>query len=157
MPETIYTTSQRYDLAISAGLVVITRGISRAKDHWGEAVVTLTQYPAPPDTRAIRPPARQYRCRGGNYDMRGKVVGYWIGDQFPDGIKKLDCRRVSGLVFLPPCGVPERHVLYHDGDQVLLDGGCGYSCMQGILWELGFDLVCIHASHNREDYELRAL
>lgn len=155
----IYTKAQRAELAQAAGLITITYGTSRGRDTWGYTIVTLRQQGARGQYMEPYPP-RRYSCSGGGYDMRGTVLGKFITDYFREGLKKLSSEEFYGLFFWSKSapGKPYRkHVRYHEGDEIVADGGCGWSCMRAIINALGFEIMQVARSTNREDYELRAL
>jgi len=155
----IYTKEQRAELAQAAGLITITFGTSRGRDTWGYTIVTLRQQGARGQYMEPYPP-RRYSCNGGGYDMKGTVLGQFLADFFREGLKKLSSEEFYGLFFWSKSapGKPyKKHIRYHDGDDIIADGACGWSCMRDILNALGFEIRQVAKSSNREDYELRAL
>lgn len=155
----IYTKAQRAEIAQAAGLITITYGTSRGRDTWGYTIVTLHQQTARGACMEPCPP-RRYSCNGGGYDMRGTVLGQFITDYFRKGLKKLSSEEFYGLYFWARQGPGKpyrKHVRYHDGDEIVADGGCGWSCMRAIINALGFEIMQVAKSSGRDDYELRAL
>jgi hypothetical protein len=129
---------------------------SRAHDTYGYNVCTLylNRYNGNSEKAA--------RCNGGGYDLAGTALGEMIHHFFRDDLKRLASDIGSntpwntrgtfyGLTFWDvkhkKC---RKH--YKPGFGILLDGGCGFSCMEHILNALGIQLIYKRISAREDMY-----
>ena len=101
-------------------------------------------------------------CNGGGYDMKGTSLGNWLEkslDLFP-GIVKLAAGSnhignkkgtFYGLAYYDKTARKWRKH-YKEGYSVVLDGGCGFSCMENILGALGLKLRFVSEKRNTSTY-----
>lgn len=92
--------------------------VSKGRDTYGYNICTLYV-----DGRKVA------KTTGGGYDMKGTVLGDWVGEAFQDELQrlKLDRKEYYGLSF-------------YEG-KYYIDGACGFSSVQKIVERLGYRLV----------------
>lgn len=103
--------------------------ISRGRDTYGQNICSLW----------LNSRVKAASCTGGNFDMRGTCLGQFIREYFPEHLKKARAPELYGLTFWDD-DARKCHKVYHPGDRILVDGGCGFCAMEKILRRLGFYL-----------------
>lgn len=112
--------------------ILLKYGVSKGRDTYGYNIVTMYV----DGTKVTQ------TC-GGGYDMRGTVLGKYATEQYKELLKSLTANYGSmdttkgfyGLNFYSK--EHERHNTYHEGDNVYIDGACGWSSVERILNEIG--------------------
>ena len=100
-------------------------------------------------------------CNGGGYDMKGTVLGYWMITEFTDKLKKLRANYGSGdnmggfygLSFYNEKRSKQQNTWSKDCS-IYLDGACGFSSMETILFKIGYRLQFIDKEQNYTIYIL---
>lgn len=94
---------------------------------------------------------------GGGYDMRGGCFGNWIAQYkpFKQGLVRCKPRDFYGLTFYDE-KARKRRKQYNQGNKIIVDGRCGFSCMESILSALGFYLVKIEEKANVQRYIIKS-
>lgn len=101
-------------------------------------------------------PIKHARCTGGGYDMTGTCLGKFIQHNFPEEIKRLDAGKYYGVTHYNP--KRRRFVNKSSADtRTTLDGGCGLSSMQAILYRIGFKMRFITETSNTKIYTLEVV
>lgn len=115
--------------------LLLKYGTSKGRDTYGYTIVSLYV-----DGKKVA------QTCGGGYDMKGTVLGKYATEQYKEQLKALTANYGSrdategfyGLNFYSQQN--ERHNTYEDGDDVYIDGGCGWSSVERILNEIGVKL-----------------
>ena len=102
--------------------------ISRKRDTYGQSICTLW----------LNSNEKIASCIGSNYDMRGTCLGQFILEYFPEQLKLCNSSELYGLSFYNRQKKYHRH--YQPGDEISVDGGCGFDAMVKILRRIGFFL-----------------
>lgn len=101
-------------------------------------------------------PIKYARCTGGGYDMTGTCLGQFIEHNFPEEIKRLNAGKYYGLIHYNP--KRRSRVNKSSADtRTTLDGACGFSSMQAILYRIGFKMRYITETSNTKIYTLEVV
>lgn len=106
-----------------------TISLSRESDTYGQNICTLW----------LNSNEKVASCIGSNYDMRGTCLGQFILEYFPEQLKLCESTELYGLTFYNR-QKKKVHRHYQPGDEILVDGGCGFDAMEKILRRIGFFL-----------------
>ena len=102
--------------------------VSRDQDTYGYTIYRLDD----------RETGKRYSCKGGGYDMLGKVFGDWLQDVY----QKELVAHVANLV-QTDCGFAVSN------GTITLDGACGLKSMIRIAEAIGLDVQCEYQKTGR--------
>ena len=124
--------------------------ISRARDTYGYNICSLWIH-----TESGR--EKVARTCGGGYDMQGCCLGNWIQEYkpFKQGLLRCKPSDFYGLTFYDEKARKSRKQ-YNPGNKILIKGSRGFSCMESILYALGFYLVQIESETNVQRYIIKS-
>lgn len=135
---------------MSARILRLTYGTSRARDTEGWQLVTLTDGTT----------GKRYRAMGGGYDLAGTVFSDWLEAAHADALARIapdraDCVRTDKrtLTYSRPDGATGRPMSgltwCPDTGRASLDGGCGLESMIAIAEAVGLEVKRLASPRGR--------
>ena len=124
--------------------------ISRARDIYGQHICSLWIHTDDGRKKVAS------SC-GFGYDMQGVCLGNWIAEYklFKPGLVHCKPCNFQGLKFYDKKARKKRKQ-YNQGNKIIVEGKCGFSSMESILYALGFYLVPTERKKNVQRYIIKS-
>ena len=136
--KSILNRAERAQSPLNGARLIFKWTVSRGRETYGLNICTLYVQ------TGWNNPEKVASCKGCGYDMPGACLAEYMQARFPDQLKKLPAgpdgaSKYYGLSFYDKkAGKSRKH--YRPGCKILLDGACGFSSMEKILYKIGFTL-----------------